>query len=302
MAEEKVNKDLYGRCVEVAAKAIKEKGHSLDAKTQVDNIYAYSASDAKFNTIISKDIGCREAIELRNQIKYICELGLDTAKGKKLVYVKTRALNVGTKEKKVWVIMPDIQESYHALIHLLVKSKLVKHVVVLHTFENYPIDYSGEIIKAPIVKAWETKPSERGEYTGCFVVLTYPDGELNTSYHHLDDILKTHKAFSKSGTTWKTHEQAMVAKSAILDATRYIPKLDTVVSRAVEHYDQTMEYPDQENITDEQKEQILALLDTKDIDMFKFFDYLDVKVVGDIPQKSFKDAVSMLEGSPNKEE
>jgi len=258
MSEDKVNTDLYKRCVEVAAKAIKEKGHNLDAKTQVDNIFAYSASDKKFNDIISKGLGSREAIELRNQIKYICELGLDTAKGKKLVYVKTRGLNVGTKDKKIWVTMPDIQESYHALIHLLVRSELIKHVVVLHTFENYPIEYSGEINKAPIVKAWETKPAERGVYTGCFVVLTYPDGELNTSYHHLSDIVATHKAFSKSGSTWKTHEQAMVAKSAILDATRYIPKLDTVVSKVVEHYDQTMDYTNP-GITEEQEKEIKAL-------------------------------------------
>ena len=236
-----MNKELYDRCIEVAAKALSEKEHPLDAKTQVDNIFAYSASDKKVDEIIGKDVNSREAIELRNQIKYICELGLDTAKGKKLVYVKTRGLNVGTKDKKTWITMPDIQESYHALIHLLVRSKLIKHVVVLHTFENYPIEYSGSINQAPIVKAWETRPTERGEYTGCFVVLTYPDGELNTSYHHLADILKTHKAFSKSGSTWKTHEQAMVAKSAILDATRYIPKLDTVVSRVIEHYDKSME-------------------------------------------------------------
>ncbi len=294
-----MNKDLYDRCIEVAAKAIKEKGYHLDAKAQVDNIFAYSASDKKIAELIGKDVNSSEATELRNQIKYICELGLDTAKGKKLIYVKTRGLNVGTKDKKVWITMPDIQESYHALIHLLVRSELIKHVVVLHTFENYSIEYSGEINKAPIVKAWETKPTERGEYTGCFVVLTYPDGELNTSYHHLSDILETHKAFSKSGSTWETHEQAMVAKSAILDATRYIPKLDTVVSKVVEHYDQSMEYPDQESMTDNQKEKINRLLETKDIDKAKFLDYLDVKAVNDIPQKSFKDALSILEGSPD---
>jgi hypothetical protein len=293
-----MNQDLYDRCIEVAAKAIKGKGAKLDAAVQVDNVFGFATTDAKFREVINSKPDTINGVELINQIKYICELGLDAAKGKKLVYVKTRNLNAGTKDKPNWVTMPDIQESYHALIHLLVRSGLVQHIVVLHTYQNYPIEYSGEITKAPIVKSWAISPKERGEYTGCFVVITYPEGDINTSYHHLSDILKTHQAFSKSNHTWKAHQQAMVAKSAILDATRYIPIFDDVISSVVEHYDNTMEHGDY--ITEEQAMQIEAMVNDTKADKAKLFKYLDVISYDLIPADKFKMALTALESTGDK--
>ncbi len=288
-----MNKELYEKCITVATKAINDKGHSLNPEAQVQNIFNYAATDKKFADVTNSNLQAPAAAELLEQIKYICEIGVDTAKGKKLVYVKTRGLNIGTKERPKWITMPDIQESYHALIHILVRSGLLKHITVLHTYQNYPIEYSGLVSDVPIVKSWEVMPNQRGEYTGCFVIITYPSGEVNTSYHHLSDILSTHETYSKSGNTWKSHRLAMVAKSAILDATRYIPVFDEVVSSIVEHYDSGMEYND--NITEEQAMRLESMLDDVGADKARFLKTLGAMTFDSIPSEKYKMAFSTVQ-------
>ncbi len=286
-----MNKELYDKCVELAAAAIAAKGHNLNAESQVQNIFSYMATDADFAVVTNSAVTSPAGVELRAQIKYICELGLDTAKGKKLVYVKTRNCNMGNKAKPNWVKMPDIQESYHALIQLLIKSELVQNINVIHTFQNYKIDYTGVVSDIPTVRAWETSPAERGEYTGCFVVITFKGGEVQTSYHHLKDILDTHKTFSKSGKTWETHQRAMVAKSAILDATRYIPKLDTIVAAVVERYDKDHDWDNAINpnkITEEQRQQLVALMGKHNVDGAEILESFGISSLDDLPKFKFK--------------
>ena len=234
-------KELFNQCVAIANDIFTSKGYQLDATVQIQNIFNCASTDLKFNEVINSKDG-RVQAEVRSQVKYICELGLDTAKGRKLVYVKTRGLNTGTRQSPNWVTMPDISISYHALIHVLVRSKSLKHVAVLHTYENYEIAYSGDLNEIPIVKSWETKPTDRGEYTGVFVILSLQDGTTETSFYHLSDILKTHKEYSKSANTWAAHQLSMVAKSAIMEAIRYIPIFDDTISSVVENYDNTMDW------------------------------------------------------------
>jgi len=285
---------LFDLCVADARKIINDRGHDLNPETQVKNIFAYAATDSKFASVIQSNANSPEAIELRAQIRYVCDLGLDTAKGRKLVYVKTRNVNLGEKNLPDWHTFPDIQESYHALIYLLVKAGSLKSISVLHTYENYPIEYSGEITDAPIVKAWEVPPSERGEYTGCFVVLTYPDGEIRTSYHHAQDIRMTHQKYSKSDRTWKNHEQAMIAKSAILDATRYIPVFDAVIAKVVEHYDQTMDY-ESAAISDEQALRIAALIEKTGIAESDILKFAGAENVLTIPESKYEAVINVIE-------
>jgi len=269
--------DNFNKCVEVAAEALRNKGFTtLDASAQVKNIFGYAASDPDFKKVCESDDN-RVQAELRAQIKYICEMGLDTAKGRKLVYVRTRGLNIGTRENKKWLTMPDISESYHALIHVLVRSDALKNVSVIHTYQNYPIVHSGLISDVPVVKSWEVTPDERGTYTGLFVVLTLSDGEIITSYHHAADIFATHRRFTKSENTWKTHELAMCAKSAILDAVRYIPIFDSTVAAMVEHYDQSMDWDrpvEAERITEEQALQLHSMLTDNNISVERFEKWL----------------------------
>lgn len=266
----------FDKCVIVAAEAIKRKGFSLDAETQVKNIFNYASTDSKFKEIIfsNNNLVCDE---LRNRIQLMCELGLDTAKGRKLVYVKTRNVNIGTKQKAVWLTFPEITESYHALIHILVRTKALRSVSCLHTYQNYAIEYSGMQSEVPIVKAWQTPPNERGAYTGVFVVLTLKDGEIETSYYHLSDILATHKKFSKSDRTWQDHQQAMVAKSAIMEAVKYIPIYDDAVASLIEDYDNGQDWEQdsgKEKITGDQAQAVKDALIISGADEVEFMRYL----------------------------
>ena len=229
-------KELFDECVEVARAVFKQKNITLDPKIQIQNIFNYASTDKKFNEVVNTDNG-RVKAELRSQIKLICELGLDSARGRKLVYVKTRGVNFGDRNSPNWVTYPDITYSYHAMIHVLVRSKSLSHITVLHTYQNYDVEYDGDINSKPIVKSWLTNDKERGDYTGCFVILKLHDGDVQTSFHHLSDILKTHKEYSKSNKTWIAHQQSMVAKSAIMEAIRYIPVFDDVVAQLVDDYD-----------------------------------------------------------------
>lgn len=231
-------------CIAIATEALPSSS-GINPTSQIEHIFAHAAMDKDFGKVIMSE-DSRVKAELKAQIKYICSLGIDAVKGKKLVYVKTRNVNIGTKEQKIWLTMPDISESYHALILILVRSGTLNNIAVQHTYSGYAIEYSGNIGHVPIVKSWAVKPADRGEYTGCFVTLYLPDDVIQTSYHHSADINATHKQFSKSANTWKNHELAMTAKSAIMDALRYIPKIDEVISQIVEHYDNSHDYDDSE--------------------------------------------------------
>jgi len=249
-------------CIDVAARAMAGK-FDLSPEEQVSNIFAYGATDPNFLEVIQSD-SPRVHAELKTQIKYICSLGLDTAKGRKLVYVRTRGLNIAPRGKnKVWLTMPDISESYHALIHIMIRSEALKNITVMHTFESYQIEYTGNINDVPIVKSWLTSPQDRGAYTGCFVTLYLADGTINTSYHHAADINRTHKQKSKSADTWNTFFEAMTAKSAIMEAMRYIPIFDDQVAAIVEHYDDSHDYESEETPNPEKldADQIGKLLD-----------------------------------------
>jgi hypothetical protein len=242
---------IKDECITIAVENL-PKNCGIHPTNQIEYIFAHAATNKDFGkVIVSEDK--RVQAELKAQIKYICSLGLDAAKGKKLVYVKTRNINVGDQNQKVWLTFPDISESYHALILILIRSKVLKNIVVQHTYSGYTVEYSGKVDDVPVVKSWATTPAERGEYTGCFVTLYLPDGAIQTSYHHAADINATHKQFSKSGNTWKNHELAMTAKSAIMDSLRYVPKVDEVVQAVVEHYDENQDYENPENTLSKEK-------------------------------------------------
>lgn len=269
-------KENFDKCVIVAAEAIKRKGFNLDPETQVKNIFNYASTDSKFKEIICSENNLVCA-ELRNRVQLMCELGLDTAKGRKLVYVKTRNINVGTKQQPIWLVFPEITESYHALIHILVRTNALQGVACMHTYQNYTIEYSGIQSDIPIVRAWETPPNERGAYTGVFVVLTLPNDSIQTSYYHLADILSTHKKFSKSDRTWQDHQQAMVAKSAIMEAVKYIPIYDDAVATLIEDYDQDQDWEQdkgKEKITEEQVQQVKDAMIDAGADEIAFMGYL----------------------------
>ncbi len=296
---------IKDECIEVAANALALTGFSLSPKNQVENIFAYAATDANLAQVItSKDP--RVQAELKAQIKYICSLGLDTAKSRKLVYVKTRGVNFGDKKKPNWVTFPDITESYHATIHILVREQALKKVVVQHTYENYTIEYTGDVADVPIVKAWLTKPAERGSYTGCFVSLYLADDLVQTSFHHLDDILNTHQRYSKSSNTWRDHQQAMAAKSAIMDAVRYLPIFNDAVAKMMAHYDDAHDWEDPlpENDVPVDQDSLSWLTDITSADDFnisQFNNYLKmnrIKLDG-MTQKQFLTIKKMLEGTKN---
>lgn len=270
-------------CIKIATDSL-PSGSGISPVNQVEHIFAHAATNKDFGkVIVSEDK--RVQAELKAQIKYICSLGIDAAKGKKLVYVKTRNINVGDQNRKQWLTMPDISESYHALILILVRSKTLENITVQHTYSGYAIEYTGVVSDVPIVKSWETKPADRGEYTGCFVTLYLPEGFIQTSYHHGADINATHKAFSKSSATWKNHEQAMTAKSAIMDALRYIPKIDDIVSDMVEHFDNSHDFEEPENtlskekITSEDVEWLMKTIKDSGMQVEQFDEYLRLRRV-----------------------
>jgi len=250
-----VVKDNFDKCVELASEIITNKGYKIDPTVQVQNIFNYASTDDKFKLVITST-DQRVLAELRSQIKFVCELGLDTAKGRKLVYVKTRGVNIGTRQQAQWLTVPDITISYHALIHVLIRSKALKHITVLHTYQNYDVEYTGALSDVPVVRSWKTSPSERGEYTGVFVILTLASGETETSFYHLKDILATHKAFSKSSQTWDAHKLAMVAKSAIMEAIRYIPVFDNTVATVIEDYDQSHDWGSVKDVSEDSRDEM----------------------------------------------
>ena len=269
---------IKDECITIAADNL-PKDCGINPTNQIEYIFAHAATNKDIGkVIVSEDK--RVQAELKSQIKYICSLGLDAAKGKKLVYVKTRNVNVGDQTNKIWLTMPDISESYHALILILVRSDILKNIVVQHTYSGYTVEYTGMVSDVPIVKSWMALPADRGEYTGCFVTLYLPDGTIQTSYHHSADINATHKAFSKSGNTWKNHMLAMTAKSAIMDALRYIPKIDEIVQNVVEHYDNSHDFEEPENtlsaekISDEDIKWIKEAITEKGINKESFVQYL----------------------------
>jgi len=289
--------------VEVAREALASKGHNLNPLMQVENIMSYAATDSKFSQVVTSQ-DPKVIAELKSQIRYICRLGLDTAKGKKLVYVRTR----NAKNGNSWVAFPDISESYHATILILVRSDTVKNLVVQHTYEKYPVEYSGHLNEVPVIKPWMVKPSDRGEYTGCFVTLYMPDGSATglpqTSYHHAEDIASTHKQFSKSAGTWNNHLLAMTAKSAIMDAVRYIPKMDEDVANMVSNYDESHDWEKEEDeeggfISNEQVDVIEALINEINIPRNAFLSWLSnekiAKSVVKIPTKHYDTVIAKLE-------
>ncbi len=290
----KTNINIKEDCIAVAAKAMAGK-FDLSPEDQVTNIFAYAATDPKFLEVITSNDN-RVHAELKSQIKYICSLGLDTAKGRKLVYVRTRNLNTAPRNApKVWVTMPDITESYHALIHVLVRSEALKNVTVQHTYENYQIEYTGNINDVPIVKSWLTSPNDRGAYTGCFVTLYLSDGTSQTSYYHTADINRTHKEKSRSASTWETYYEAMTAKSAIMEAARYIPVFDDHIAAMVEHYDQSHDYesqetPNPEKITPEQEEKLVDFLAHHKLMESSVCAEFKIKTLTELPADQYKAA------------
>lgn len=243
--------NIKDECIAIAAENL-PKNSAINPTNQIEHIFSHAATNKDFGKIIVSE-DARVRAELKAQIKYICSLDLDAAKGKKLIYVKTRNVNVGDQNRKIYLMMPDISESYHALILILTRSGILDNITVQHTYSGYQIDYTGVISDVPVVRSWESKPTDRGEYTGCFVTLYLPNNVIQTSYHHSADINATHKAFSRSNSTWKSHELAMTAKSAIMDALRYIPKIDGVVSEMVEHYDNSHDFEESENTISNEK-------------------------------------------------
>ena len=284
---------LKEQCIEVAAKAMAGK-FDLSPEEQVSNIFAYGATDPNFLEVITSD-NARVHAELKNQIKYICSLGLDTAKGRKLVYVRTRGLNIAQRgQAKTWLTMPDISESYHALIHILIRSEVLKNVVVMHTFEGYQIEYTGNINDVPVVKSWLSSPKDRGAYTGCFVVLYLADDTINTTYHHAADINRTHKQKSRSADTWNTFYEAMTAKSAIMEAIRYIPMFDDQVASVVQHYDESMDFSEEtvnpEKIDEAQVEKLLDHAAKHKVAESSVCAEFKIKTLDDLPAEYYRTA------------
>ncbi len=302
MAKQEFN--IKQECIDVAAKAMAGK-YDLSPEDQVTNIFAYAATDPKFLEVITSN-NKRVHAELKNQIKYICSLGLDTAKGRKLVYVLTRNLNTAPRNApKVWVTMPDISESYHALIHVLVRSEALKNVAVQHTYENYQIEYTGNINDVPIVKSWLTSPNDRGAYTGCFVSLYLADSTIQTSYYHTADINRTHKEKSKSSATWETYYEAMTAKSAIMEAARYIPVFDDHIAAIVEHYDQSHDYesqetPNPEKISEDQENTLLDYVASHGLTESAVTHEFKIKTLSELPATHYKAAGAWIKANSNK--
>lgn len=306
MGTNEIMQQNYDKCVEVAQEALDRKGFvTLSAVAQVKNIFNYASTNEKFQQIVTSDNNKVQA-ELRNRIQVMCELGLDTAKSRKLVYVKTRNVNLGTKQEPVWLLFPEITESYHALIHILIRTKTLKNIVCLHTYQNYKIDYSGVNTEIPIVKSWETSPKERGDYTGVFVVLVFHSGLVETSYHHYADIVATHRKFSKSAETWRDHVLAMVAKSAIMEAIRYIPVFDDVLATLINDIEQSQNWEQEaeyEKITPAQVIEVKSALIAQGVDEVAFMRYLKqnrCQQIKDINTQFFTRVMAMI-NPPNGE-
>lgn len=298
--------DIKKELLELAISTIKG---CIDPTSQVENLLNYAATNSKFSDV-TKSQDRRILSELKTQFKFINELGLDMAKGKKQVYVKTRSLNIAPEgQAKKWLTMPDIQLSYHALILILVRSKAIKSVNVFHTYEKYPIEFSGIPSDVPVVKSWEVKAIDRGEYTGCFVVLKNSENEVSTSFHHYADIVATHRRFSKAGGTWNAqtktmtantgtwhdHTQAMTAKSAILDAVRYIPMISEDLQKVVENYDNNQDYSKSEKLNKKQIQELSSMADNLNIDLIPLFDYLKCDKWEDIKESQYKEAVVFIQ-------
>lgn len=285
--------DIKKELLELAISTIKD--NNISPTSQVENLLNYAATDRKFAFITSSQ-DRRVISELKTQFKFVNELGLDIAKGKKLVYIKTRGVNIASQgQAKEWLTMPDIQISYHALILILVRSKAIKSVDVFHTYEKYPIEFSGIPSDVPVVKSWEVRANDRGEYTGCFVVLKNTENEVSTSFHHYADIVSTHRRFSKSSSTWDNHTQAMTAKSAILDAIRYIPRISEDLQKIVEIYDKNQDYSKSEKINKKQIKELSEMSDTLNTDLILLFDYLKCDKWEDINQTQYQEAVVFMQ-------
>lgn len=288
--------------------AVSTLKNNIDPTSQVESLLNYAATDPKFASV-TKSQDNKVISELKTQFKFINELGLEFAKGKKQVYVKTRNINLaGYNQAKQWLIMPDIQISYHGLILILIRSKTLKSVNVFHTYEKYPIEFTGIPSDVPVVKSWEVKPADRGKYTGCFVVLKNMENEVSTSFHHYDDIVSTHRRFSKSGGTWNAqtktinatsgvwhdHTQAMTAKSAILDAIRYIPMISDDLQKVVEAYDKNQDYRKSEKINKKQIKELSEMSDNLNIDLSSLFDYLKCDKWENINASQVKEAIVFM--------
>lgn len=302
--------ELYNDCLALVSEAIRQNNRKIDPRYFLDTIFAYKDEDEVLKSILVKPHPIAEKM-LKDQLVYLASLGIDPIKGKKLVYVKTKNLNIekDNTKQKVWIKVPDLSESYHALIKVLIEESIVRNIVVIHAYKGYPIEYTGNINDVPVVKSWQVSPSERGEYTGCFVTIYLPIGDgvgiPQTSFHHSADIDATHRKFSKSVDTWAKHQLAMTAKSAIIDALKYIPKPDGLVSSMIERYDQDHDWEqveplavEVEKIGSEQVDLIYKKISDYGINERQFMKWLDslkIKSVEAIPSKRLQDVLDKIE-------
>ena len=302
---------LYEACLDKVSDAIKSNGHKIDPVHFVNTIFAYSV-DQEFNKVLAGGHPVAEKM-LIDQLVYIASLGLDPSAGKNHVYVKTSSKKLlDDLNKEYWITVPDISESYLGVIKVLIDSKVVNNVRPVHFYKNYPNSWSGNASDEPQVRSHEVSVDERGEYRGCFVVLylptdnkDYPIGAPQTSFYHAKDIDATHKKFAKRQGVWNDHYQAMVAKSAIMDAVKYIPASSDIVSMMVSNYSQSHDWDTSTEadqpvyITSEQCEEIYAKLESYKVSKASFLAWLkkELKVnsLETLKSKHFDFVVSRVE-------
>lgn len=300
--------------IKASSEAIRQTGNKLNPEHVVDTILSYENESDDFKSILNSKhpLAMKALVE---QVAYIAALGLDPLKGKNLVYVKTKNVNISKDpNSKNFIKLPDISESYHGVIKVLRDAGIVNDVVALHVYENYEVDYSGKLHEEPKVINWKVSPSARGEYRGCFIVLylpsnseAYPLGIPRTSFYHVEDIEETHKKFSKSVKTWTEHRLAMTAKSAIIEAVRYLDKSECkTVVEMLDHYNQDHDWNGQieenpkitEYISNDQVVQIKNKLTAYGIErgfMAWLANSKKVKSIENIPDHAFDDVMEAIE-------
>lgn len=208
--------------------SIEEKFTAMVASAKTDvNFKAEMlyASQAMMKNDYLATTAMRNPLGLRNAFQQLAASGLTLNPSKQLAYLVPR---------DGFVIL-DV--SWRGMVKTAVLDGAIRDCIVELVYSKDKFEYRGKR-QSPIHSFNPfDKKEDRGEFLGCYVEVSLPDGRVHVEVVTNEQILIAREASAswkknKSGT-WKDHEDAMRKKAAIKAASKYWPhvgqKLDEVI-------------------------------------------------------------------------
>lgn len=225
------NKNAVGDPFKEAVKllgSVEENFTSMvnSAKTDVNfKAEMLYASQAMMKNDFLATTAMRNPLSLRNAFQQLAASGLTLNPSKQLAYLVPR---------DGFVIL-DV--SWRGIVKTAVLDNAIRDCIVELVYSKDKFEYRGKR-QSPIHSFNPfDKKADRGEFLGCYVEASLPDGRVHVEVVTNEQILIARDASAswrknKSGT-WKDHEDAMRKKAAIKSASKYWPhvgqKLDEVI-------------------------------------------------------------------------